>query len=230
MERDETVSTGFRLKLALAAAGVIALAAAMIYFGRPAPRVRGADVASEQPEAPDVRSGSGVALGEGGGQPSKAAAPRRSLASAWRWLMGDGDAPVPQAGQPAGGAGSAGSGSSTENPTGEAPMIPPKFTLSERRPSRDPANDDSSPTLQKIIEVTAASPAQQGKIRDLWRKHEEARRELIAHMMPSVAPPEVKLKLELEAVDGEFEIALVRDVLGRGQIDRLLAEIHPHAP
>ena len=221
-------SARFRMVLAAAFAGVLALAGAMLYFGRPAPRTSrhaGDEAAAEVVAERGAQSAEAASTPNPGGAPRVA---RKPLESTWRWLMGARQAGEPERVIPAVAQGGGGVGA----PGDSAEVAPPRprMALSERRPGRDPASDDSSPTLARILAVTGASPSQAVKIRELWRKHEDARRQLYAHMMPSVAPPEKKMQGELAEVDGEMEIAMIRDVLDQRQSDRLVAELHPPQP
>lgn len=107
------------------------------------------------------------------------------------------------------------------------PYRPAKYLYySEERPAREPSEDFDQPALKKILEVTQADATQQGKIRELWRSHEDARRVLWAKAPPRFSGPRMLDPEKLEELDSDFETA-VFGVLQPAQKASLSQELPP---
>lgn len=100
---------------------------------------------------------------------------------------------------------------------------------SEGLPAIDPAEDDRSPILDRLLAVTRADATQQHALRTAWRVHEEGRRRLLAAARPpSIGEPQLD-RAGLAELDDAFEI-VVQSTLDTRQLDRLSLERPPPEP
>lgn len=100
---------------------------------------------------------------------------------------------------------------------------------SEGLPSTEPAADDDSPILLRLLAVTRPTAIQEAAIRAAWRTHEAGRRDLLATAAtPSIGDP-ILDRTALAALDRQFSDA-VNEVLTPEQYSRLSFELAPPAP
>ena len=92
------------------------------------------------------------------------------------------------------------------------------------------SDDDASPVLKRIVEVAKPDPAQEGKIRELWHKHEDGRRELLAAAPARLSGPPFLDRHKLNELDFKFESQVLTQVLNPAQTVRLAQEIYPPKP
>ena len=125
-----------------------------------------------------------------------------------------------------------------KRPTPGAPPIPGQPPYMPYRPaellrySDLPAGnnyleDDTSPVLKRICSVSKCDPEQQEQIRQLWHKHEDGRRALLAKTPERRSGPPVLDAQKLQALDASFETPIMTGVLRPDQGARLAQEIYP---
>lgn len=93
-------------------------------------------------------------------------------------------------------------------------------------PAKSSGDDDSSPMLGRLFEVTHADAAQQAEIKTNWRTHEDRRRMLWAEAYPRVSGPRILDWKQVMQLDGVFDSALAK-ILRPAQRTRLLEEMPP---
>ena len=117
-----------------------------------------------------------------------------------------------------------------QDPTGPGRVMPYRpatyLRYSEGMPATDPAEDDGSPILQRLLTVTLPSGDQEATIRAAWRTHEEGRRVLVAAARPPSIGDPILDRTALAALDRQFSDA-VSEVLTPEQYLRLSLELAP---
>jgi hypothetical protein len=104
------------------------------------------------------------------------------------------------------------------------------LAYSEAPPSSDPAADDRSPTLDRLLRTTEATPNQAVRIRAAWQAHEDGRRALVpeAHRTPMgdlLLDPR-----RVAELDRELDRVLGQEILDERQRKRLALEMPPPLP
>jgi hypothetical protein len=117
-----------------------------------------------------------------------------------------------------------------QDPTGPGRVMPYRpatyLRYSEGMPATDPAEDDASPILQRLLTVTLPSADQEATIRAAWRTHEEGRRVLRAAARPPSIGDPILDPVALATLDRELSDA-VSEVLTPEQYLRLSVELAP---
>ncbi|HVV81429.1 MAG TPA: hypothetical protein VHE35_00070 [Kofleriaceae bacterium] len=120
-----------------------------------------------------------------------------------------------------------------QSPGGEGRVMPYRpatyLSYSAGLPSRDPAQDDSSPILRRLLTVTEATADQEARIRRAWRTHEDGRRVLLAAAPPPSIGDPVLEPTALASLDRQFSDS-VSEILTPRQYYRLSFEFAPPAP
>jgi hypothetical protein len=114
-----------------------------------------------------------------------------------------------------------------DSPDRPMPYRPAKLLrYSDGLPSKDPAADDASPVLERILQVTRPDADQEPAIRAAWRAHEDGRRELLARARPPSIGEPVLDHAGVVELDRAFD-ELLAAILRHEQLARLALEMPP---
>ena len=117
-----------------------------------------------------------------------------------------------------------------DSPDRPMPYRPAKFLrYSDGMPAKNAGDDDASPILERILQVTKPTGEQEASIRAAWRAHEDSRRVLVAKARPPSIGEPILDRDELAEVDRAFE-ELLAATLRHEQLARLALEMPPPEP